>query len=90
MLPRLAAIDSDHLTLETGEWTELDFAAPPPRPATKRSYVLSSTGWYQIDVRPRPVAESALLERIEKEPGALSRISTGMLNDAIRAVSAPR
>jgi hypothetical protein len=36
------------------------------------------------------VADQALLRRIDTEPGSISRVSTGRLNDAVRALSAPR
>jgi len=90
-LTGLAAIDGRYLTLETGQWAELTFAAPPPAPgATERSYMLSSTGWYKIQTPPLATADAALLAQVETQPGGLSRAATWKLNQAIRATGAWR
>jgi hypothetical protein len=55
-----------------------------------RSYLLDSNGWYRIHKPARAVADADLLRRIDLEPGAISRVATGRLNDAIRVLSEPR
>lgn len=87
---RLEAIDDRHLTLETGEWVELEFLEPSTRAGVERSYLLRSTGWYRITTTPRAVADLDLLRRVDTEPGAISRVATERFNQSIRALTAPR
>ena len=79
----MAAEDDRHLTLETGDWIELDFTAPYPNSDLERSYLLRSTGWYRVHIPARAMADRRALESVEQR-GGLSRIATERLNEAIR------
>jgi hypothetical protein len=89
-IPLLAGVNREFASLETGQWMELDFAAPPAHAGLTRSYALRSNGWYHVNTKPRAVAETELLRRVDGEPGAMSRVATGRLNDAIRTITGAR
>ena len=80
---QIDAIDGDHLVLETGDAAELAFQVPAPPAGTTRSYLLRSTGWYRVDAQREGAPEAALLERIEREPGALPRIARELRDQAL-------
>ena len=78
--PRLAAIDDTYLTMETANGPSSTSWHRHREPERSRSYVLSSTGWYHVNVRPRATGRAcACSSGWRRSPGALSRIATGKL-----------
>lgn len=86
LLATIAAEDGRELTMETGDSFVIGFRAPPIPKGRARTYLLRSTGWYQIRVADSPV-DRALLESLE-EPGAIATLAAARLNAAL-AVLAP-
>jgi hypothetical protein len=86
--PLLLAADRRELVLERGETAEVVFADPPPAPELARSYLLASRGWYRLHVPAAGPPETALLDRVLSEPLAASRLVTGDLTRAMRALNA--
>jgi hypothetical protein len=62
-----------------GDVAELTFDAPPPAPATERSFVLVSRGYYIPDVQPAKDADPEALAALMAVPGAASRLSLELL-----------
>lgn len=88
VLPLLAAADRRELVLERGETAEVLFADPPAAPGMARSYMLASRGWYRLHVPESGAPQTAVLHRALSEPLAASRIITGDLMRAVRALDA--
>jgi hypothetical protein len=86
--PLLLAADGRELVLERGATTEVVFADPPPAPGLARSYLLASRGWYRLHVPEAGPPQTALLERVLSQPLAASRMITGDLTRAVRALNA--
>lgn len=84
--PALASVDDRALTLETGETADLTFLAAPIPEGMERTYLLRSTGWYHINEVHTGPADVAMLDRLAREPLALSKIAVGQLNDALSAL----
>jgi hypothetical protein len=89
VLSLVSAADGRPWGFEQGERAELRFPVPPLLPGMARSYLVRSTGWYTIHVPDRGDADFASLQRILREPGAVARLSTTALNDALRLARAP-
>ena len=87
---RVEGIDGEFLVLETGDATEIAFHVPAARAGASRSYLLRSTGWYRVDVPSQGEPDAAVLERIEREPGAVSRIARELRDQALEARRAAR
>ncbi len=88
--PLLAAADGRALRLLTGDRLDLAFAVPPERVGMTRSYVLRSTGWYELQTRVTGAPDVALLDRVAREPGAIARLSIGLMNDALQLAAVAR
>jgi hypothetical protein len=84
--PLLAAADRQELVLERGETAEVLFADPPAAPGMARSYMLVSRGWYRLHVPESGPPQTAVLDRALTEPLGASRIITGDLTRAVRAL----
>jgi hypothetical protein len=82
---QIGAIDGEHLVLETGEAAELAFHVPEVPAGKSRTYLLRSTGWYRVDAERQGAPDAALLERIEREPGAVARIARELRDRALEA-----
>ena len=89
VLSLVGAADGRAWWFEQGERAELRFPVPPLVPGLARSYLVRSTGWYTIHVPDRGDADFASLQRVIREPGAVARLSTTALNDALRLARAP-
>ena len=81
--PRIDAIDGEYLVMETGDAAEVSFRVSDAPAGTSRTYLLRSTGWYRVDARRHGEPDTALLERIEREPGAISRIARELRDQAL-------
>ena len=80
----LAAVDGERYSTVQGQRAELAFDAPPAPPRGEdRSYVLESTGYYRVNIRPDPQGQPAAMERMMATPGAASRVSLALLNNAL-------
>lgn len=79
----LTAPDDQTLTLETGEMADLVFTAEPTPQGLARTYLLRSTGWYHINEVHTGPADVVMLDRLVREPLALSKIAVGRLNEAL-------
>jgi hypothetical protein len=75
---------------EPGEQAELHFPVPALPAGMERSYLVKTTGWYTIHVPDGGDNDYASLQRVIREPGAVARLSTTTLNEALRVASAPR
>jgi hypothetical protein len=62
------------------------FADPPAAPEMARSYMLASRGWYRLHVPASGPPQTAVLDRALTEPLGASRIITGDLTRAVRAL----
>lgn len=89
VLPLVGAADGRAWGFEQGERAELRFPVPPLLLGMARSYLVRSTGWYTIHVPDRGDDDFAALQRVIREPGAVARLSTTALNDALRLARAP-
>jgi hypothetical protein len=83
--PPLQAVDSRFLVMETGDAAELSFRVPEPPAGTSRTFLLRSAGWYRVDAQRQGEPEAAILERLEREPGAVSRIALELRNLVVEA-----
>jgi hypothetical protein len=86
--PLLLEEDGEELVMTRGQSATLEFVVPPVPEGSRRSYVLASHGWYQLDVSDSGQPQFALLERLLNEPLAASRVVTGSLVRAIALVNA--
>ncbi len=82
----IEAADRRYLTLETGDAAELTFRVPQIPSGSARTYLVRSTGWYRVHTAEVGEPDVALLSRLTTEPGAISRVATGRLNDALLAM----
>jgi hypothetical protein len=82
---QIGAIDGEHLVMETGDAAELEFQVPEVPAGRSRTYLLRSTGWYRVDAQRQGEPDAALLERIEREPGAVARIARELRDRALAA-----
>lgn len=89
VLPLVGAADGRAWSFEQSERAELRFPVPPSLPGMARSYLVRTTGWYTIHVPDRGDGDFASLQRVLREPGAVARLSTTALNDALRLARAP-
>jgi hypothetical protein len=76
----LAAVDGLRYRMRKGDGAQLTFDAPPlPRPGWGRSFVLMTTGYYVVDVKPAPTGSPAVVDALMSTPGLLARESlTGL------------
>ncbi|MCC6746094.1 MAG: hypothetical protein IT371_00460 [Deltaproteobacteria bacterium] len=82
----LAAIDGQRYTTEQGERAELVFDAPPaPAPGLARSFVLESTGYYDLHLPPAPRGSIAAMRRVLEQPGQGSQLALALLLNALAA-----
>jgi hypothetical protein len=79
----LMAADGNALRLDAGEHLDLTLTAPSPGPGLARSYILRSTGWYELQTRTTSEPDVTLLRRVAMERGAIARLSVGMMNDVL-------
>lgn len=80
---RIAAVDSAYLTMVRGDRVDLTFQVPEVPAGMVRSYVLESNGYYVVDVPADPVADRATLDRLDREPGGVSRVASERLRLAL-------
>jgi hypothetical protein len=88
VLALVADADRRELVLQRGDSAEVVFAAPPLASGRARSYLLSSRGWYHLQVPESGAPQTALLDAALDEPLAASRIVTGTLTRALGALDA--
>lgn len=76
----LAAVDGSRYRMRKGDSAELTFDAPPPPGAGwGRSFVLMTTGYYIVEVKPAPHGSPAVVGALMSTPGLLARESlTGL------------
>jgi hypothetical protein len=67
--------------MDTGDWAELCFSAPPEREGLQRTYVVKSSGYYTIKVPADGEPQTELLARFMDEPGAFGRYTIQLLNE---------
>ena len=89
VLSLVGAGDGRAWAFEQGERAELRFPVPPSLPGMARSYLVRTTGWYTIHVPDRGDADFASLQRVIREPGAVTKLSISALNDALHLARAP-
>jgi hypothetical protein len=72
----LEATDGLRYRMVKGDWAKLLFDAPPPLGAGwDRSFVLVTTGYYVVDVKPDPRGSPAVVDALLSTPGLLARES---------------
>lgn len=72
----LAATDGAALVMaEKGDYADLVYPAPPPRPAQARTVFLKISGHYDVHLRAEGEPQEALLQRILREPGFTLRFA---------------
>jgi hypothetical protein len=84
---QVRAVDGAYLTLEPGDREDFQVAAPAVPAGKTRSWVLESTGWYRLHIRPAATADAALLNRFDREPGLAGKVSVAWLNQALAALA---
>jgi hypothetical protein len=77
----LSDTDGQYYSMDTGDWAELVFSAPPERDGLQRTYVAKSSGYYTIKVPAEGEPQTELLARIMEEPGAFGRYTIQLLNE---------
>jgi hypothetical protein len=90
VLSLVTTADRRELVLQRGDTAEVVFPDPPLAAGRARSYLLSSTGWYRLQVPASGPPQTALLHSALNEPLAASRIVTGTLARALGALNAAR
>lgn len=86
----IASADGRSWTVETGDWAEVSFAAPPVPEGLDRTYMLASTGWYRVHARREGPPDRELLARFDREPGAIARLSRERRERALAALAEAR
>ena len=86
----LVRADGEEFVMEQQDTLELRFAVDPTPPGRARSYIAATTGWYRIHTSESGEPDSALAERLIREPRAISRLSVARMNDALRSLAAER
>jgi hypothetical protein len=84
----LADADSVYYVMEQDDVAELQYQVPEIQQGRSRTYLLGSTGWYRIHAPEIAEPNVSLLDRVLREPGAISRISIARMNAALHAVRA--
>lgn len=79
----LATVDDRYYEMVKGDEAELIFDVPLVPEGQVQSYLLRSTGWYEIDSPGTGDPDTELLRMIEWEPGAIARIAVARQNAAI-------
>jgi hypothetical protein len=86
LMKALAEVDGDGVTLVPGEQTDLVFEVPPTQEGRIRSFILHSTGWYELETPRTGPGDPTMIHRIAMEPLALSRIAVGRLNEGLASL----
>jgi hypothetical protein len=74
--------------MESSEALDLRFAVDPTPAGRARSYLVSTTGWYQVHTSEVSEPDWVLADRLVQEPGAMSRYSVSRTNEALHAMTA--
>ncbi len=84
----LAAVDREHVVMERGDTVRIVVKDPAPAPAaaTRRSYLLRTSGWYRVHGRDAAEPEHALLARLASPDGP-ALVATEWFNGAVRALA---
>jgi hypothetical protein len=70
--PQLAVTDSTwYIMPKIGDWADISFEAPAVKSGSQRSIFLQTTGYYDIQIDRSQPEQTALLNRILREPGAI-------------------
>jgi hypothetical protein len=85
--PMLRARDGVDLVLETGDAVEMTLDEPPLAPGRARTYLSRTTGWYRFHAPETGPPDTALLDKIAREPRGISKMSIVWMNDALRALA---
>ena len=83
---RINAVDDIYHVLETGDAAEVHFRVPPVSAGSVRSYLLSSTGWYQVHTSRADEPDIATLRQVLEGPLGISRASVERLNKALHVM----
>ncbi|MDH3495210.1 MAG: hypothetical protein OER21_00395 [Gemmatimonadota bacterium] len=76
---RLQAADGAHLTLDQGEYADLEIPTAPPAAGHTVSYLVATTGWYRVHTRTTGEPQAALLAALGRTPYSVSRLATARL-----------
>lgn len=80
----LRAADRTRHAMTRGDVVELAFDAPPKASPSDRSFVLKATGYYRLVLDARGDPQTALLEELIHEPGALGRYAVALAREETR------
>lgn len=80
--------DGQVQVMESSDSLELRFAVDPVPPGRARSYLAATTGWYHLHTSESGDPDWALADHLIQEPGAMSRFSVGLLNEALQSMAA--
>ncbi len=64
-----------HVMPDPGHFAAVTFAAPPPRPGMKRSFIVKSEGYYTIHPRSHAAPDLETLSAIRRDPGLFLKFS---------------
>ncbi len=81
--PQLSAVDGRYYDLRTGDAAELTFRVPVRPAGMGRTFLLRSTGWYQVDSPGTGAPDIATLDAVTRDPLGISRGSVVRLNAAL-------
>lgn len=81
----LGAVDGRYYVTERGDGAELSFRAPPLASGMARSWVLRSTGWYRPHTDETGEPQTAILDRVMRDPLGAARIAVARASEAILA-----
>jgi hypothetical protein len=82
----IGSVDRQYFAMETGDAAELRFQVPDLAVGLARTFLVRSTGWYQVRVPRTGVADAAMLARIDAGRYGLSRVAVALLNGALQAM----
>ncbi|MEE9554799.1 MAG: hypothetical protein V3W18_10920 [candidate division Zixibacteria bacterium] len=81
ILSALLDADERYHTMIIYDWAELEFNVPPRKKNLKRTYIIKSTGYYNINVPTSGDPKNELVEKYVTEPGAFGRYAVRRFND---------
>ena len=85
--PLLAAADGREFVLHTGDAAELGFRVPELPAGQTRTFILRSTGWYQVDTPNAGAPDVATLDAVAHDPFGIARGSVARLEAALARLS---
>lgn len=79
----LQAADEAYYVMQTGDWAEIVFQAPPQNPQLRRSCILKASGYYTIHVSSDSEPQTVMIQAFFNEPGRYGQFTLRLLDQYI-------